>query len=70
VLAAHGAVLGAHGARTIRELILGDTPLADTVVHDMRPDLDVITATPAAFTLDAQLAVARRPRDRLTRLVK
>lgn len=66
-----GHVLGAHAARTIRELVLGDAKLADTVVHDVRPGLDVIVATPAAFTLDAQLAgtvqretiLARRLRD-------
>jgi chromosome partitioning protein len=64
-------LLGARGARTILELMLGDATLPDTVVPDVRPGLDAITATPAAFTLDARLAgavqretvLARRLRD-------
>lgn len=53
-----GHLLGAHGTQTIRELMLGEATLADTVVRDVRPGLDAITATPAAFVLDAQLAGA------------
>lgn len=66
-----GHLLGAHATRTIRDLMLGDAALADVVVRDVRPGLDAITATPAAFTLDTQLAgivqretvLARRLRD-------
>jgi len=53
-----GHVLGAQGSNTIRELMLGEAALADTIVHDVRPGLDVITATPSAFALDTQLAGA------------
>lgn len=53
-----GLLLGAHGKNTIRELMLGNAALVDTIVRDVRPSLDAITATPAAFTLDAQLAGA------------
>jgi chromosome partitioning protein len=64
-------ILGAHTLKTIRELMLGEATLAETVARDVRPGLDAITATPSAFTLDVQLAgvvqretiLARRLRD-------
>ena len=51
-----GRVLGAQASCTLRELMLGETALADVIVRDVRPGLDVITAAPSAFTLDVQLA--------------
>jgi chromosome partitioning protein len=53
-----GQVLSVQGTATIREVVLGEVPAADAIVHDVRPGLSVITATPAAFTLDAALAGA------------
>jgi chromosome partitioning protein len=66
-----GHLLGARGAQTILELMLGGAGLDDVLVRDVRPGLDAITATPAAFTLDTRLAgavqretiLARRLRD-------
>lgn len=53
-----GHVLDTHGAATIRELMLGDVSPADAIVPAIRPNLDVITSSPAAFGLDSQLAGA------------
>jgi chromosome partitioning protein len=53
-----GHVLDAHGAATIRELMLGDASPANAIVPAVRPNLDVITASPSAFGLDTQLAGA------------
>jgi chromosome partitioning protein len=50
--------------------MLGDAALADSIVHDVRPNLDVITATPAAFTLDAQLAGAMQRETILSRRLR
>jgi chromosome partitioning protein len=69
-----GHVLGVSGDRTIRELMLAEAVAHETILHGVRPGLDVITAAPTAFVLDAQLAgavqretiLARRLRD-LTR---
>jgi chromosome partitioning protein len=66
-----GHLLGVHPATTIRDLMLGTATLDDVVVRDVRPHLDLIAATPAAFALEAQLAgtiqretlLARRLRD-------
>jgi chromosome partitioning protein len=53
-----GHVLGVSAPRTLQDLLLGDAPISDVIVHDVRPRLDVITATPAAFSLDMRLAGA------------
>jgi chromosome partitioning protein len=66
-----GHSLGVNAASTIREVILGEVSVADALLRDVRPNLSVITATPAAFALDASLAgtvqretvLARRLRD-------
>jgi chromosome partitioning protein len=65
-----GHLLGAHAKNTIRELMLGDAPLPDTIVRGVRAGLDVITATPAAFTLDAQLAGAMQRETILARRLR
>ena len=51
-------VLGVEAAATIRELLTGEAPLDRVIVYDVRPNLAVIAATPAAFALDSQLAGA------------
>lgn len=52
-----GHLLGVTSAHTIKELMLGAAPAADVIVRpDSRPGLGIITATPAAFTLETQLA--------------
>jgi len=53
-----GHVFGVQSAVTIRELMLGEATVAQAVVAGVRPGLDVITAAPSAFGLDAQLAGA------------
>jgi len=53
-----GRVLGAEAPATIRELLIGDAPFDRVVTSGVRPNLSVITATPAAFALDTQLAGA------------
>jgi chromosome partitioning protein len=53
-----GHVLGVRAAQTIRELMLGEASAADATLAGVRPGLDVITASPSAFALDAQLAGA------------
>ena len=66
-----GHLLGVRAATTIRELMMGDASLGDVIVRDVRPGLDLIAATPAAFGLESQLAgtiqretlLARRLRD-------
>jgi chromosome partitioning protein len=51
-----GHLLGVSTPLTIRDLMLG-TATANEVVHrQARRDLDLITATPAAFSLETQLA--------------
>lgn len=42
--------------RTIRDVMLGDVAPADAIVRGVRDGLDVLPASPAAFTLDALLA--------------
>ena len=51
-----GLVLGIRAPATIREVLLGEIGAGDALVPDVRPGLSVITATPAAFALDAALA--------------
>ncbi len=51
-------VLGVEASATIRELLTGEAALDRVIVNDVRPNLAVITATPAAFALDSQLAGA------------
>lgn len=51
-----GHALGVSAARTLPDLLLGDATVSDVVQREVRPRLDVITATPAAFSLDTRLA--------------
>jgi len=51
-----GHVLRVHPARTLRDLLLDEAPADAVVVREVRTNLDVIACTPAAFSLEAQLA--------------
>jgi chromosome partitioning protein len=51
-----GHALNVQHRATVRELLLGEASLDDVIVRDVRPHLDVLAATPAAFTLESQLA--------------
>jgi chromosome partitioning protein len=53
-----GQVLAVRSTTTIREVMLGEAAAMDAIVRDVRPNLSVITATPAAFALDTALAGA------------
>ncbi len=53
-----GHALGVHREPTIREVMLGAVPPEAAIVRGVRDGLDVITATPAVFSLEAQLAGA------------
>jgi chromosome partitioning protein len=62
-----GHALGVHREPTIRELMLGAVPADATIVRAVRERLDVIPATPAAFTLETQLAGATQRETILSR---
>lgn len=53
-----GHALGVHREPTIREVMLGTIPPDAAIVRGVRERLDVITSTPATFSLEAQLAGA------------
>ncbi|HEX6464403.1 MAG TPA: AAA family ATPase [Vicinamibacterales bacterium] len=53
-----GHALGVRRDRTIRELMLGTASLGDVVVPGVRERLDVIPSSPAAFSLETELAGA------------
>jgi chromosome partitioning protein len=66
-----GHMLGISAAHTIRELMLGTVPSGDAIVQtDDRPGLGVITATPAAFALESQLAATVQRETLLHRRLK
>jgi chromosome partitioning protein len=65
-----GHALGVGSGRTIRDLMLGDAPVGDVIVRDVRERLDVILSTPASFGLDAQLAAAPQRETILARRLK
>jgi chromosome partitioning protein len=66
-----GHTLHLQPVHTFEELMTGDAPLDDVVVRGVRPGLDVVVSTPAAFSLERRLAgetqretiLARRLRD-------
>jgi chromosome partitioning protein len=66
-----GHTLHLEPVHTFEELMTGDAPLDDVVVRGVRPGLDVVVSTPAAFSLERRLAgetqretiLARRLRD-------
>lgn len=52
---------------TLRDVMLGEVPVEDALLRDVRPGLDVLPSTPAAFALDAQLAGAMQRETLLSR---
>jgi chromosome partitioning protein len=48
--------LGVHPPQTLMELMLGEAAAVDVVVRGVRPNLDVIASTPAAFGLETRLS--------------
>jgi chromosome partitioning protein len=65
-----GHVLGLSSPLTIRDLMTGAATVAEVTLRDARPGLDVITATPAAFALESQLAGAVQRETLLGRKLK
>lgn len=65
-----GHAFGIRRTRTLRELMTGEAQLDDVIVRGVREKLDVITSTPAAFGLDAQLAGAPQRETILTRRLR
>ena len=52
-----GHMLGISAPRSIKDLMLGTAVPSEVIIHsDDRPGLGIITATPAAFSLETQLA--------------
>jgi chromosome partitioning protein len=51
-----GHMLGISSRLTIHDLMMGTAAVNDVVVRQARTNLDIITATPAAFSLETQLA--------------
>src|SRR5471032_2585940 len=64
-----GNTLRLQPARTLTDLLLGGDPAA-TVIAGVRPNLDVICATPAAFALETQLAGAMQRETLLARALR
>lgn len=50
-----GHILRNHPPLTIEDLLARDVPLEQVLAKDVRPGVDLIAATPSAFTLEAQL---------------
>jgi chromosome partitioning protein len=53
-----GHALRVHPERTLKDLLLGTASADAVTARDVRPGLDVIASTPAAFSLEVQLAGA------------
>ncbi|HVB38624.1 MAG TPA: ParA family protein [Vicinamibacterales bacterium] len=53
-----GHALRVHPERTLKDLLLGQASAEAVIVRDVRPGLDVVASTPAAFSLEVQLAGA------------
>lgn len=62
--------LGVRRARTIRELMTGEAGLDESIARDVRDHLDLISAAPSAFGLDAQLAAVPQRETILARRLK
>ena len=62
-----GQALGVRRDPTIREVMLGGVPADAAIVRNVRERLDVMPATPAAFSLEAQLAGATQRETILSR---
>jgi len=51
-----GHMLGVSSPLTIHELMLGSAAVSDVIRRQVRTNLDIVTATPTAFSLETQLA--------------
>src|SRR5579872_5460334 len=51
-----GHTLRLRPFHTFEELMTGDAPFDDVVLQEVRPGLDVVVSTPAAFSLERRLA--------------
>ncbi len=51
-----GHTLGLRPFHTFEQLMTGEAALADVALKDVRPGLDVVVSTPAAFSLERRLA--------------
>lgn len=65
-----GHALGVHRERTISDLLRGTAGLDDVTARGVRDRLDVIPSTPAAFSLEAELAGATQRETILARRMK
>jgi chromosome partitioning protein len=65
-----GHILNLHPIRTIRDLMTGEAAAEDVIVRDVRPNLDVIGASTAAFALEQQLAGAPQRETILSRRLR
>jgi len=66
-----GHMLGVSAPKTIKELMLGEAAAAEVILRsDSRPGLGVITASPAAFSLETQLAATVQRETLLSRKLK
>src|SRR5262245_36727584 len=48
--------LRVNGRRTIQDLMTGEAPAEQSITAGVRPNLDVVSSTTAAFGLEARLA--------------
>ena len=65
-----GHALRVHPERTLKDLLLGQATADAVTVRDVRPGLDVIASTPAAFSLEVQLAGAVQRETLLARTLR
>ena len=65
-----GHALHLQPSRTFEELMMGDAPLDDVVMRQVRQGLDVVVSTPAAFSLERRLAGEAQRETILTRRLR
>ncbi len=65
-----GHTLRLRPVHTFEELMTGEASLADVALRDVRPGLDVVVSTPAAFSLERRLAGEAQRETILTRRLK
>ncbi len=65
-----GHTLRLSGARTFEDLMTGEASLNETIIRGVRPNLDVIRSTPAAFALERRLAGETQRETILTRRLR
>ena len=65
-----GHTLRLSGMRTFEDLMTGEATLSETIIRGVRPGLDVIRSTPAAFALERRLAGETQRETILTRRLR